>query len=145
MIYEEGRTLEECEAVIRRDVETQLGTRDIDLVFVSARRDRPVGIDVLNDVIMSKMNEARREKYILTAEARTKEQLEAKKAAAMTFVKRSATYSAYNGLNPIIAVDAAVDFMILYQLYNNIRETFGITEEIIASSKKCLIRINALS
>ena len=54
----------------------------------------------------------------------------------MTFVKRSATYSAYNGLNPIIAVDAAVDFMILYQLYNNIRETFGITEEIIASSKK---------
>ena len=75
-------------------------------------------------------------KYILTAEARTKEQLEAKKAAAMTFVKRSATYSAYNGLNPIIAVDAAVDFMILYQLYNNIRETFGITEEIIASSKK---------
>lgn len=26
--------------------------------------------------------------------------------------------------------------MILYQLYNNIRETFGITEEIIASSKK---------
>ena len=136
LIYEEGRTLEECEAVIRRDVETQLGTRDIDLVFVSARRDRPVGIDVLNDVIMSKMNEARREKYILTAEARTKEQLEAKKAAAMTFVKRSATYSAYNGLNPIIAVDAAVDFMILYQLYNNIRETFGITEEIIASSKK---------
>lgn len=104
-----------------------------------------MGIDVLNDVIMSKMNEARREKYILTAEARTKEQLEAKKAAAMTFVKRSATYSAYNGLNPIIAVDAAVDFMILYQLYNNIRETFGITEEIIASSKKCLIRINALS
>ena len=77
-------------------------TRDIDLVFVSARRDRPVGIDVLNDVIMSKMNEARREKYILTAEARTKEQLEAKKAAAMTFVKRSATYSAYNGLNPIM-------------------------------------------
>lgn len=137
--------MEECEAVIRRDVETQLGTRDIDLVFVSARKDRPVGIDVLNDVIMSKMNEARREKYILTAEARTKEQLEAKKAAAMTFVKRSATYSAYNGLNPIIAVDAAVDFMILYQLYNNIRETFGITEEIIASSKKCLIRINALS
>lgn len=136
LIYEEGRTLEECEAVIRRDVETQLGTRDIDLVFVSARKDRPVGIDVLNDVIMSKMNEARREKYILTAEARTKEQLEAKKAAAMTFVKRSATYSAYNGLNPIIAVDAAVDFMILYQLYNNIRETFGITEEIIASSKK---------
>ena len=102
LIYEEGRTLEECEAVIRRDVETQLGTRDIDLVFVSARRDRPVGIDVLNDVIMSKMNEARREKYILTAEARTKEQLEAKKAAAMTFVKRSATYSAYNGLNPIM-------------------------------------------
>ena len=43
---------------------------------------------------------------------------------------------AYNGLNPITAVDAAVDFMILYQLYNNIRETFGITEEIIASSKK---------
>ena len=85
LIYEEGRTLEECEAIIRRDVETQLGARDIDLVFVSARRDRPVGIDVLNDVIMSKMNEARREKYILTAEARTKEQLEAKKAAAMTF------------------------------------------------------------
>ena len=47
----------------------------------------------------------------------------------MTFVKRSATYSAYNGLNPIIAVDAAVDFMILYQLYNNIRETLALRKK----------------
>jgi small GTP-binding protein len=136
LIYEEGKTLEESEAEIRRDIEFQLGQENIDLVFVSTRQDRPEGIDVLNDVIMSKMNEARREKYILTAEARTREQLEAKKEAAMTYVKRSATYAAYNGLNPIIAVDAAVDFMILYQLYTNIRATFGITEAIINASRK---------
>jgi small GTP-binding protein len=136
LIYEDGKTLEESEAAIRRDIEFQLGQKDIDLVFVSTRQDQPEGIDVLNDLIMSKMSEARREKYILTAEARTREQLEEKKKAAMTYVKRSATYAAYNGLNPVLGMDAAVDFMILYQLYTNIRASFGITEEMIKASKK---------
>ena len=136
LIYDEGRTLEESEEAIRRDVAFQLGSDAFDLVFVSTRKGAWQGIGHLNDVIMSKMNEARREKYILTAEARTREQLEAKKTAAMSFVRRSATYSAYNGLNPLMVVDMTVDLLILYQMYTCIRQTFGITPEIIRSSRK---------
>lgn len=48
------------------------------------------------------MPAARREKYILTAEARTQEQLDAKREAARSYVRRSSAYAAYNGINPII-------------------------------------------
>ena len=54
----------------------------------------------------------------------------------MSFVRRSATYSAYNGLNPLMVVDMTVDLLILYQMYTCIRQTFGITPEIIRSSRK---------
>ena len=144
LIYDEGRTLEESEEAIRRDVAFQLGSDAFDLVFVSTRKGAWQGIGHLNDVIMSKMNEARREKYILTAEARTREQLEAKKTAAMSFVRRSATYSAYNGLNPLMVVDMTVDLLILYQMYGCIRDAFGITPEVIHSSRKVSLRDKAM-
>jgi small GTP-binding protein len=140
LIYEEGKTLEESEASIRRDIEFQLGRNDFDLVFVSTRKDDCQGIGHLNDVILSKMDEARREKYILTAEAKTREQLEEKKKAAMGFVRRSSTYSAYNGLNPLMVLDVTVDLMILYQMYTSIRQAFGITPAMIRESKQLSLK-----
>ena len=71
LIYEEGLSLEESEEAIRKDVAAQLGREDFTLVFVCSRQDAPAGLAVLNDAIMEKMPAARREKYILTAEART--------------------------------------------------------------------------
>lgn len=133
-IYEENRTLEESKDVIRHDVCRQLETKDITLVFVSAREDKKEGIAELNDAIMSKMDAARREKYILEAEAQTEEQLEHKRHAALTYVNRSATYAAFNGLNPVLGVDATVDLIILFQLYSNIRAAFAINEETVNKS-----------
>lgn len=135
LLYEEGKTLDESEAEIRRDVARQLGTDQFDLLFVCARLDEKEGIDSLNDCILKRMPEARREKYILAAEARTKTQLDAKKLAAESYVRRSCTYAAYNGINPIFGVNTALDLVILYQLYSNIRGTFGITEDMITRSR----------
>lgn len=144
LIYEDGQTLEESEADIRKDVEKQLGRKDIDLVFVCAREDQKIGLDLLNDLILKKMPDARREKYILTAEARTKEQLDAKKEAARIYVQRSSAYAAYNGVNPMIGLDAAVDLVILYQMYGCIREAFGITPEMVNSSRKVSLQNKTL-
>lgn len=144
LIYEEGKSLEESEADIRKDVAKQLGTSDFDLVFVCSRMDEKSGLDELNDCILKRMPEARREKYILAAEARTKAQLDAKKVAAESYVRRSCTYAAYNGVNPLFGVDAALDLMILYQMYSNIRGTFGITPEVIHSSRKVSLKNKAL-
>ena len=144
LIYEDGQTLQESEEAIRRDVEEQLGRKDIDLVFVCAREDQKIGLDTLNDLIIRKMPDARREKYILTAEARTKEQLDAKKEAAQTYVHRSAAYAAYNGVNPLIGLDAAVDLIILYQMYGCIREAFGITPDMVNSSRKVSLQNKTL-
>ncbi len=144
LIYEEDRSLQESEGTIRQDVAKQLGREDFELVFVCSRKDCPSGLDALNDAIIRKMPEARREKYILTAEARTKEQLDAKRQAARSYVRRSCTYAAYNGVNPLIGVDAAVDLLILYQMYGCIRESFGITPEVIHSSRKVSLKDKAL-
>lgn len=133
-IYEEGKTLEESEDIIRQDVMRQVGTEDITLVFVAARADKRKGIAELNDAIMSKMDAARREKYILEAEAHTEEQLEKKCQAALSYVKRSSTYAAFNGLNPVLGVDATIDLIILFQLYSNIRAAFGIDEDTVRNS-----------
>lgn len=135
-IYEEGMTLAESEEVIRQDVIKQLGTKRFTLVFVAAREDMKQGIAELNDAIMEKMSAARREQYILEAEAKTEEQLEKKKKAALRYVKRSSTYAAFNGLNPMLGVDATIDVIILFQLYSNIRASFGITEDTINESKQ---------
>ena len=144
LIYEEGLSLEESEEAIRRDVSGQLGREDFELVFVCARKDAPSGLDELNDAIIRKMPAARREKYILTAEARTRQQLDAKREAARSYVRRSSTYAAYNGINPIIGVDAAVDLLILYQMYGCIRDAFGITPELIHGSRKVSLRDKAM-
>ena len=144
LIYEDGRTLKESEATIRQDTAAQLGRQDFDLVFVSSRWDDPQGLEELNRQIIRKMPAARREKYILAAEARTKEALDAKKQAAESYVRRSCTYAAYNGLNPIIGVDTAVDLVILYQLYGCLREAFGITPEMVHASRRLSKRHKAL-
>jgi GTP-binding protein EngB required for normal cell division len=143
-IYEEDKTLEQSEEDIRQDVIRQVGTTDFTLLFISARDDMKQGIDELNDAIMAKMDAARREKYILEAEARTEEQLNKKKEAALHYVKKSSTYAAFNGLNPMLGIDATIDIIILFQLYSNIRAAFAITEETLKRStsgvsKKALI------
>jgi len=133
-IYEEDKTLEQSKEEIRQDVIRQVGTTDFTLLFISAREDMKQGIDELNDAIMTKMDAARREKYILEAEARTEEQLNKKREAALHYVKKSAAYAAFNGLNPVLGVDATIDIVILFQLYSNIRAAFAITDETLKQS-----------
>ncbi len=144
-IYDEDKTLEQSEDDIRKDVIQQVGTTDFTLLFISARDDMKLGIAALNDAIMDKMDAARREKYILEAEARTEEQLNKKKEAALRYVKRSSTYAAFNGLNPALGVDAAIDIAILYQLYSNIRAAFAITEETIKQSRSGISKTSLIA
>lgn len=133
-IYDEELSLEDSEKIIREDVAKQLGINDFILIFVSAREDKPTGIGSLNDAIMGKMDAARREKYILAAEAQTEEQLHVKKAAALQYVKNCGSYAAFNGLNPMLGLDAAVDLMILNRMCHGVRKSFGITAEMVEES-----------
>jgi hypothetical protein len=133
-IYDEELSLEDSEKIIREDVAKQLGINDFILIFVSAREDKLTGIGSLNDAIMGKMDAARREKYILAAEAQTEEQLHVKKAAALQYVKNCGSYAAFNGLNPMLGLDAAVDLMILNRMCHGVRKSFGITAEMVEES-----------
>ncbi|MCI2109750.1 MAG: 50S ribosome-binding GTPase [Acidaminococcaceae bacterium] len=133
-IYDEDLSLEASEEIIKEDVAKQLGINDFILIFVAAREDKLDGIGKLNDAIMSKMDAARREKYILAAEAQTEEQLRVKKTAALQFVKNCASYAAFNGLNPMLGLDAAVDMMILNRMCHGVRKSFGITAAMVEES-----------
>jgi len=133
-IYEEDKTLAQSQELIRQDVAKQLATADFTLVFVSARADLQQGIGELNNCLASKLDAARREKYIMAAKAYTKKQLEQKKTVALKYVKQASHLAALNGLNPVLGVDAAVDLAILHKMYGAIRTCFAITASAVEDS-----------
>ena len=133
-IYDDDKTLAQSQEIIRQDVAKQLAIAEFTLLFISARGDKLQGIGALNKCISSKMQEARREKYLLAAKAQTTEHLKQKKALAMKLVSRSAKFAALNGLNPILGVDMAIDITILYNMYEEIRQVFDIGEKEVEKS-----------
>lgn len=133
-IYDEELTLDQSQELIRQDVARQLGTDRFTLLFVAARADLRQGLAALNNSIAAKLDAARREKYIMAAEAYTKEQLDRKRSAAIRYVQRNSKLAAVNGLNPILGVDAAVDLALLFNMYKEIRSCFAITKKAVVGS-----------
>ena len=134
LIYTEGVSSIESRIEIKNDLERQIGFHDVDLVFVSSREDRPEGIEQLNNLIESKMDVARREKYRMAVKSYTKEELDKKVQACKIYVERSAKVAAANGFNPIMGADIAVDVAVLYKMYTSIRNAFNINEKKIEGS-----------
>lgn len=135
LIYDEGKTEAESREDIRRDILRQTGLQKIDLLFISARADMRQGIAELNNLIDSKMDAARREKYRMAAKSYTQEQLKGKKVVCEKYVSRYGKLAAANGFNPLLGIDAAIDVAILFKMYGDIRGAFGVTKEMAEASR----------
>lgn len=133
-IYAEDQTYEMAQEEIIADLEHKVGKKGLDIVFISARKDILFGIDKLNQVIASKMDEARQEKYKMAVHSYSKEQLDQKQLACTAYIQKSSYLAAVNGLNPLLGVDIAVDVAILYKMFGTIREAFQISAEVILTS-----------
>lgn len=133
-IYDEDKTTDQSQDIIRQDLAGQIGKEDFSLIFICARGDMLTGIEELQNSIVSQMDAARKEKYYMAAKVLTEEYLQEKKELAMKCVSKSAKYAAFNGLNPLIGVDAAIDAAIIYNMYENIRKNFDINEKMVVDS-----------
>lgn len=135
-IYDDEKTLEESKEDIRLDVERKLGVakEKLDLIFISARVDLLDGIDKLNVIIETKMDVARKEKYIMAIKSYSEKQLLIKKEVCAGYVKKSSYAAVANNFNPIFGVDIAVDLGILFKMFLDIRSAFQITEKSIEES-----------
>ena len=133
-IYDEDKTTAQSQDIIRQDLAGQIGKDDFSLLFICARGDMLTGIEELQNSIISQMKMARKEKYYTVAKVLTEEYLQAKKELAMKCVGKSAQYAAFNGLNPLLGLDAAIDATIIYNMYENIRKNFEINEKMVVDS-----------
>lgn len=135
-IYDDEKTLEESKEEIRLDTSEKLGLSkdEMDLIFISARSDLLDGIDKLNVIIESKMDVARKEKYIMAIKSYSEKQLLIKKRVCEGYVKKSSYVAIANNFNPIFGVDIAVDLGVLFKMFLDIRSSFQITEKSIEES-----------
>lgn len=135
-IYDDEKTLKESKEDIRCDLARKIGlSKDkLDLVFISARSDLLDGIDELSVIIESKMDEARKEKYIMAIKSYSEKQLLIKKEVCDGYVKKTSYLAVANNLNPLFGVDIAVDLGLLFKMFLDIRSAFQITEKIIKES-----------
>ncbi|BBH22275.1 hypothetical protein Back11_36200 [Paenibacillus baekrokdamisoli] len=125
-LWEEGKTTEQLEAEIIADVHKHVGSAE-NVHFVSCRTK--AGLTELVDAIYAALDPAKREKYARSAKAYSKEHLEAKKAACEKSVYKYAGLAAANGLNPVPGVNIGVDISIMLKQFNDIRKSYGLSDE----------------
>lgn len=138
LIYEEGKTLAQCQAAITADLRRQVGKAAITPLFVACRSDKLEGIAAVDEAIVSQMDAARQEKYRLAAKSYTKEQLDIKSQICHDLIARSSKLAAANGFNPLLGLDVTLDLAILTTLYKSIRMAYGINE---AKVKNSLVKV----
>lgn len=125
-LYEEGLTLDELKNVVISDARKQVATNE-PIYFTSCKEK--TGLDVLTEAIYDDLDAAKKERWSRSAQAFTLKALERKKIVCEKEITIKAALSAANALNPIPGSDVAVDIGILYTLFSNIRENYGLSEE----------------
>lgn len=122
---------EAARAAVRRDVEHQVGPQ-AEVFFTSCRTDwapaEERGIPALQQAIAAHLTPARQDRYIRHIKAYTEAELLAKRRAADKMVRRYTALAAGNGLNPVLGMDAVIDARILKNMYQAIRDAFGLGE-----------------
>lgn len=136
-IYDAGKTLAQSQAEIQADVAAQIGVA-VPVLFTSCRTDKSAqerGIAQLEEAIAARLDPALKDRFIRSVKAYTMNVLNQKKAESRKYINDAMVKGAINGLNPIVGVDVTIDVEIMRRMYAHIRETFGITEEELNSSK----------
>lgn len=128
-IWEDGFTCEELRERILVNVQ-ELVNADVGVYFTSCKTKE--GLGELNDAIFQILEPAKREKWAREAKAYSVKFLNEKRDACEKHVAIAASASAANALNPLPGVDIAVDIGVLLTLFNDLKGSFGLNEEILS-------------
>jgi len=127
-IWEDGFTTEELRERILVNVQ-ELSKADVDVYFTSCKTKE--GLGDLNDAIFRALEPAKREKWAREAKAYSLQFLDAKRNACEKHVAFASAVSAANALNPIPGLDIAVDLGVILRLFNEVKESFGLTDDVL--------------
>ncbi|WP_168220549.1 GTPase [Azospirillum thermophilum] len=132
-LWEDDIPLSELKQRRRDDIVKHVG-HQVPVVFTSCRTNE--GLDDLQNLIAQNLHEAKRERWLRSAKAYSQVFLEEKKNACERKVQIAAAVSAANGLNPIPGTDVAVDISTLVVLFREIRESYGLADELVVELKQ---------
>lgn len=125
-LWEDGVSVQELEWRKAADLQRHAGA-GMQVVFTSCRTGH--GLDALQQLIAENLDGAKRERWLRNARAYSQQFLDAKREACARYVTTAALASAANGLNPIPGGDVAVDVGILLKLFQEIRDSYGLTDQ----------------
>ena len=139
-LWEEGISTPELEQRKEDDIKKHV-EQSVRVIFTSCRNG--AGLDQLITEIQSNLDGAKRERWTRSAKAYSEAFLAEKKQVCEKYVAIAAGAAAANGINPIPGADISVDLGILFGLFKQIRECYGLSDEGMASLKKSTIPVVA--
>ena len=137
-LWEDGVPINELERRKVADIRSHVG-KPVKVIFTSCRNNK--GLDDLIIEIENNLDGAKRERWNRNAKAYSKRFLQEKRDACEKYVKIAAAASAANGINPIPGADIAVDLSILFKLFSEIRESYGLSDDFLGKLTQSTIPV----
>ena len=137
-LWEEDVLIEELEERKRNDIDKHVGQR-VTVIFTSCRKS--TGLDELNNEINNNLDEAKQERWVRGAKAYSLKFLEEKRIASEKHVSYATVAAAVNAINPVPGVDVAVDISIIMNLFQEIRDSYGLSDNFLANLQKSSIPV----
>jgi len=135
-LWEDGVKIEELQKRKIEDITKHVG-QAVKTVFTSCRIN--TGLDVLDDEIANSLPAVKRERWARGAKAYSLKFLQEKRSASEKHVFYGSVAAAANALNPVPGVDVAVDLSILVALFKEIREDFGLSDDLLSHLRESSI------
>lgn len=137
-LWEDGISVEELEQRKIDDIKKHVG-QPVKTVFTSCREG--TGLDALNIEIQNNLDGAKRERWARGAKAYSARFLQEKRAACEKYVSYAAAAAAANGINPVPGADVAVDISIIMKLFKEIRDDYGLSDNLLTNLKQSSIPV----
>lgn len=137
-LWEDDVPIEELERRKVKDIQSHVG-QPVKVIFTSCKNN--TGLDDLITEIQSNLDNAKRERWNRNAKAYSKRFLQDKRDACEKYVAIAAAASAANAMNPIPGADIAVDLSILFKLFSEIRESYGLSDDFLGKLAQSTIPI----
>ena len=137
-MWQKGAEIYDLESRKISDISNHVGEQ-VNVIFTSCKEKS--GIDVLENEIVKNLDDAKRERWLRSAKAYSIEFLHNKRVACESHVAKAAWASAANGLNPVPGADIAVDITVLYKLFKEIRDDYGLSDTSLGRMKESSIPV----
>jgi predicted GTPase/uncharacterized protein (DUF697 family) len=138
--WQPGKSQEELKQETVDNLVAQLGFAP-QVYFTSCKTNE--GVDELSSAIMDCLHDAKKERWLEGAQAHSEHFLELKHKLCMRLVHLYSGIAAANSVNPIPGVDVAVDVGVISDLFRRVRNTYGLSPDILSHYRQLGIPVVA--